>query len=79
MTEMTEAEAIDLAQKSLGKLKKALTALYNINTEAGRLEAANAAYGMLGRSMVLHSDATKELYTHKPDEAGGIVAQAGGR
>ncbi len=78
MKTMTEREAIDFAQKSLGDLKSALNRIQVINNEAGRLEAANAAMGLRGEVMTLHAKATEALYRFKPDEAGGIVAQGGG-
>jgi len=74
-----ERNAMNRAQAALRELKKELRNIQDINTENGNLRAANAAMGALGRLIAWHSDVTKDLYEHWPEQAGDIQVQGGGR
>lgn len=75
---LTEDDAIKNAQDAFGALKSALSTIQSINTDAGRFEAANAAMGLRGEVITLHTKATEALYKYYPEQAGAIVTRGGG-
>lgn len=74
---MTEREIIEAAQRSIGQLKGLMRDLENLNREAGRDMAANAAMGLRGDLIRWHSNASEQLMKHYP-EWGGVVIQGPG-
>jgi len=77
MTE--ERQLIEAAQDAIASLKRALRGIEKINTEAGRLDAANAAMGGRGKVIVLHSELTKDMHQFFPEFAAEIQTRGGGR
>lgn len=75
---MTELEHLEAAQDALGTLKKSLRELEKINTEAGRMPAANAAHKVRGKVMVLHAEAIEDLRAHWPEQVSGAISTRGG-
>lgn len=76
-----EREAIDAAQDAIGALKRAMREIEKINTEAGRLAAANAAMGLRGELITWHAKATVAMREHFPEFADEVQAfgPGGGR
>lgn len=73
-----ERQSMERLQDALAVMKTELRCIQRINTDAGRLEAANATMGALGSLMVWHAKATKELRRHWPDFADDIQTRGGG-
>ena len=73
-----ERAAIEAGQDGIGAFKKALRELEKINTAAGRHDAANAAMGIRGEAMALHSKAMALLTEHYPEFAADISTRGGG-
>ena len=73
-----ELQTIEKAQDAIGDLKKAMKALQDINTEEGRLDAANAAMGLYGELIVWHAKATVALREHFPEFADEIQTRGPG-
>lgn len=81
----TERESIDKIQKALGVIKRQLSNVEKINTDAGesdpsRLDASNAAMGHRGDVIRLHSDMTATLRQYWPEFADEVQTRGpGGR
>jgi hypothetical protein len=80
-------QAIADGKKAMRKARRSFTALMEINTEAKRLEAANAAMGLRGKVSAIsgaldemHCQATIDLRALDPNAADGIQTKGpGGR
>ena len=76
----TEREAIEAIGAAFRIIEANLKTVMKINTDAGRDQAANAVFGILGAVMVVHSDATADLHKHWPEFASEVQALGpGGR
>lgn len=73
-----ERVQIEAAQDGLGAFKRALRELEKINAAAGRHDASNAAMGLRGDAMALHSKATRLLKEFYPDFVADISLRGGG-
>jgi len=73
MKDLTERQLIELAQKRLADVKQALRRVREINEEAGRAAAANAAFLSLAELNVWHGRATERLLENFPDFAAEVV------
>jgi hypothetical protein len=70
----TERESVEAIQQALAVIKTNLRNIQQINTEAGRLQAANAAMGFRGRVLILHADMTEAMRVYWPEFADEIQA-----
>lgn len=75
---MTELDHLKAIQDELASIKKHLRAIEKINTDAGRMPAANAAHKVRGKVMVLHGEAMEDLREHWPDQVSGAISTRGG-
>ncbi len=79
MKEIDERAELQKVQKALKAAKVALGKIEKVNREAGRLQAANAAYKNQQKLGVFHGEATEDLFKHWPEQfASEIVAFGGG-
>ena len=73
------------AKVSLQKAQRALTEVMQINTDKGRLDAANAAMRVRGEVRcirgnldVMHSNATVDMSTYYPEFSAEVQVRGGG-
>jgi len=75
---MTELDHIKTIQDALGEIKRRLKDVQEINTRAGRAQAANAAMKVHGKVTVLHAEAMEELQKYWPENVSGEISTRGG-
>lgn len=75
---MTEGMAIQKAQSHIIHFEKAMKQIEEMNKEAERWAAANAARMIWAKAHTLHCEATSALLEHYPDAAPGILNMGGG-
>jgi len=66
---MTEGEMLKQASRQIKQLKRTMRDIQKLNTDEGRLGAANAAMGLRGKLIVWHSEATASMREFYPDFA----------
>ena len=71
---MAERDNVEAIQQALAVIKANLIDIERINTEAGRLDAANSAMGFRGKVIVLHSEMTEAMHTYWPEFASEVQA-----
>lgn len=69
---MAERDNVEAIQQALAVIKSNLREIQQINTDAGRLDAANAAMGFRGRVLILHADMTEAMQVYWPEFADEI-------
>jgi len=79
MKKTDEQNEVLKAQKALKVFKIALGKIEKINREAGRMEAANAAYKWQQKAGVFHAEAAEDLYKYWPQNlADDVIGTLGG-
>lgn len=79
MKKTDEQKEVFKAQRALKVFKIALGKIEKINREAGRMEAANAAYKWRQKAGVLHAEAAEDLYKYWPQNlADDVIGTLGG-
>lgn len=76
---MAERDNADAIQLALAAIKANLREIEKINTDAGRLDAANAAMGFRGKVITLHSEMTEAMAKYWPEFAAEVQTKGPGR
>lgn len=75
----TEREAIEAIGQAIRTAERNLRRVREINAKAGRNRVANAVFGLEGKLMVWHSEATEALHQMWPEAADDIQVLGGDR
>lgn len=75
---INERAELEKVRKAMKTIKVALGRIEQVNRDADRFQAANAAYKWQQKMGVFHAEATEDLFEHWPEEVSGEIVALGG-